>query len=289
MVIVRSGFEAITANIPIHATQMKTSVLIANYNNGPLLERAIISAWEADEIVVYDDGSTDGSGARAAQRWQGCEKLKVILGPRPPFAPATNQCNAYVQAFRQSTGDVIFLLDGDDEFNPGKVARCVGLIRSGEVFIQHLQSLADGQPFRPNRPYPEHLHSFVRRTHCLGWWGGETSALVMTRPVFLAAMEGLSSTEYPHLWADARICLSLLGGVHSGEGFLFTSEVMGRYHFDPNKPTKTRQYIRRSEDERLAYFRAEVNADFSVSRVAYLWRRLLDWQLLKCLIRKVKI
>lgn len=100
---------------------MRVSVLINNYNYGRFLDYCLSSVARqtraVDEIIVYDDGSTDESAA-VLERWR--SKATVISQPNFGHAPGFNQANAINQAFSASTGDIICLLDADDAFLPRK-------------------------------------------------------------------------------------------------------------------------------------------------------------------------
>ncbi len=102
-----------------------TSVLINNYNNGPWLRACIDSVLTQtqapEEIVVYDDGSTDDS----LRILQACgERIRVIAGRREPGRLAVaSQANAVAEAFRVAKGNHLYLLDGDDLFLPDKIRR----------------------------------------------------------------------------------------------------------------------------------------------------------------------
>src|ERR1700731_3369497 len=99
--------------------RLRTSVLVNNYNNGPYLDHCLASVFaqdpQADEVIVYDDGSTDES-LTVLTRYE--SKLNVIARSHLSGASMENQAVAIETAFLASTGDIVFLLDGDDAFLP---------------------------------------------------------------------------------------------------------------------------------------------------------------------------
>jgi glycosyltransferase involved in cell wall biosynthesis len=100
------------------------SILINNYNYGRFLGEAIDSAlnqtYSKIEVVVVDDGSTDNS-------------LEIIdrYGNRVVKVAKQNggQGSAFNAGFEKCKGELICLLDSDDVFTLGKVARVVQIFR----------------------------------------------------------------------------------------------------------------------------------------------------------------
>lgn len=97
------------------------SAIIPTYNRRELVQRAIDSVLAqthpVDEIIVVDDGSTDGTG----------EALRARYGDRIRYHW---QANAGVSAARNTgmalaTGRYFALLDSDDRWHPDKTARQV--------------------------------------------------------------------------------------------------------------------------------------------------------------------
>lgn len=92
------------------------SVVIPARNAERYLAQAVASIREgtvaADEIVVVDDGSSDGTAALAAGLGE-----PVVCVSRGPLGLAA-ACNAGVRAAR---GDLIGFVDSDDMWTPGKL------------------------------------------------------------------------------------------------------------------------------------------------------------------------
>lgn len=105
---------------------MRVGILINNYNNGRWLRTCIDSTLEqtrpADEIIVYDDGSTDDS--LAILRSYG-DRINLIEGVhRFDRISIASQAAAIAGAFAASTADHLYLLDGDDRYRPHHIAAC---------------------------------------------------------------------------------------------------------------------------------------------------------------------
>ena len=105
---------------------MNFSVVIPLYNRANLIERAIRSVlgqtWQNFEILVVDDGSTDGGGdvvARISDPRIRClrqENAGVSAARNRGIAEATRF--AQTERFGQTERDYIAFLDSDDEWKP---------------------------------------------------------------------------------------------------------------------------------------------------------------------------
>ncbi|MEY3608295.1 MAG: hypothetical protein RLZZ447_1083 [Verrucomicrobiota bacterium] len=97
----------------------KVSVVIPTWNHAAYLTHAIQSVlqqtYEVHEILVCDDGSTDGSREMVAAF--GDKRIKWILGERAgrPAVPRN-------RGLRQATGTWVAFLDSDDAWLPEKLA-----------------------------------------------------------------------------------------------------------------------------------------------------------------------
>ena len=94
------------------------SVLIAVYNGAPYLGEALESVYQQEyrplEVVVVDDGSTDGSAAIARG-----------YGDRLVYAYQENagDGSARNHATRLASGELLAFLDADDRFTPSRLER----------------------------------------------------------------------------------------------------------------------------------------------------------------------
>ena len=103
---------------------MKCSILINNFNYAPYLEACLQSAVDQThedlEIIIVDDGSTDGSqDLIAAFAEKSARPVQAVLKENGGQASAMNK------GFEVSTGDLILFLDADDYLAPDCVARVV--------------------------------------------------------------------------------------------------------------------------------------------------------------------
>lgn len=98
------------------------SVCIATYNGARYIGEQLASILKQlsaeDEVVVSDDGSTDGT--IDIVRSLNDRRIRIVDGPRR-HSPTLN----FERALRNAKGEYIFLADQDDVWLEGKVTRCV--------------------------------------------------------------------------------------------------------------------------------------------------------------------
>lgn len=199
-----------------------TSVLINNYNNERYLRACVDSALNqtrpADEVVVYDDGSTDGSLAILRSY---VDRIVLIEGVHDNRRPSrASQSNAVYQAFLRSRGDYLFLLDGDDVFHPSKVEKIMAAIGE-QTDISMAQSpctLIDETGgltghYRDDRFHVSDAKTAIYAQNDVDFFY-PTSAMVVSRPA-LQRILPLDMSVCPQLACDTRIamCTPLLGRV----------------------------------------------------------------------------
>jgi glycosyltransferase involved in cell wall biosynthesis len=191
----------------------RVSVLINNRDNAPYLRVCLDSVFaqtrRPDEVIVYDDGSVDGSAAILGEYGS---RLRVIRGPRAPGTPMQNQARAIERAFAASTGELVFLLDADDAFGPWHVAAYGDAFGRSERVIMVQAPLwkidGDGAPLGLEYDDRRHARDYLRHiyaTHEVNIYY-PTSALAFRRR-YLAQRLPLDEFEGQQLWPDARLAL----------------------------------------------------------------------------------
>lgn len=96
------------------------SVVITTYNYGRFIEESVDSVLsqeypnERTEIIVVDDGSTDDTAERVKKYGAAISYFRKSNG---------GQASALNLGFAKARGEIVSLLDADDYFLPGKLAR----------------------------------------------------------------------------------------------------------------------------------------------------------------------
>src|SRR5215831_18210046 len=95
---------------------MKLSVVIPVYNEKATIAEVLARVSSVDipkEIIVVDDGSTDGTGEILSRLEKDHDNVRVFLQPRN-----TGKGRALSLGFEQATGDYVLVQDADLEYDP---------------------------------------------------------------------------------------------------------------------------------------------------------------------------
>ncbi|MFM2096571.1 MAG: hypothetical protein RIS70_3695 [Planctomycetota bacterium] len=163
---------------------MKTTCLVNSYNYAAYVIEAIDSALNQrvpfDEIIVVDDGSTDGTPDLLKKRYGHVPSVQIVTKSNG------GQLSCFNEGIRRAIGDIVFFLDADDIYGPDYTAEvlatysrvpdtdCVftGMHRFGQLNDIQLPSSRD----------VDCGYSTISR--CFGsdeWIGAPTSALSLRR------------------------------------------------------------------------------------------------------------
>jgi glycosyltransferase involved in cell wall biosynthesis len=105
------------------------SVVMPVFNGERFLSEAIASALDQTfddlEVIVVDDGSSDGTGDRAR------EAGAIVV--RHPYNKGNGA--AVKSGIRRATGDAVLIVDGDGQHRPGDATRIVGRLDEYELVV----------------------------------------------------------------------------------------------------------------------------------------------------------
>ena len=114
---------------------MKLSVIIPAYNEARTIEQLVRSVVAvnvnlAKELVLVDDGSTDGTSAILKRMQAGHPEWKIILHEVNQGKGAALQAG-----FNAATGDILLIQDADLEYDPNDYPALLAPILSGKADV----------------------------------------------------------------------------------------------------------------------------------------------------------
>jgi Glycosyl transferase family 2 len=154
----------------------RVTIAISSYNYERFVAQTIESALGQThpnvEVIVVDDGSTDGS-------WDVIQRFVERDGDRITAirSPNRGQGSAYNIGFERSSGEWVLFLDSDDMLHPDTVARCLAAARGDTSIVEFRLRLigADSQPLGSETPYTMHSGDVTPIIRRFGTYAGPPS------------------------------------------------------------------------------------------------------------------
>jgi GT2 family glycosyltransferase len=138
------------------------SVVIPTFNRSAMVPRAVDSVLAQSganvlEVIVVDDGSSDGTGAVLHARYDDDPRVRLVSIPHSGVSAARNT------GFRATRGELVCFLDSDDEWTPDASATAMQVFATYPelVFVS-----LDGS-FLPTHDSPRVPRAM--RTNAPGW------------------------------------------------------------------------------------------------------------------------
>ena len=197
------------------------SVVMPVYNGERYLERAVRSVIAQSfgdwELIIVDDGSTDGTHAIAARLAAEDSRIRLIKNEENRGAAASR--NAGLELCR---GEFVALLDGDDLWRPEKLERQLALAdKTGAdiVYCSYGMINARGEPCCREFPVPERTDfedflvrsviscsTALLRRETAGTYRFPTEYMHEDLALWLTMLrEGLTARGVPEVLADYRV------------------------------------------------------------------------------------
>jgi glycosyltransferase involved in cell wall biosynthesis len=138
-VIVTDDSRSATASPPV-----ALSIVVPVFNErGTILEllRRVDAACTSKEILVVDDGSTDGTTALLSEAEALPAAVRVLFQDRNRGKGA-----ALRRGFAEARGDIVIIQDADLELDPADYARLLPPIVEGEASVVYGSRFLEGRP-----------------------------------------------------------------------------------------------------------------------------------------------
>ena len=218
------------------------SILITNYNKEHFLKRCLDSVSKQNfknyEIIMFDDCSDDGS-LKIAEKYR---KIKIIRNKkRSNKSPPLNQINGLIQAFKQSKGKIICLLDGDDCFKKNKLKKIFNFFYKNQ-----------NQNILYDIPHIKSSNFIIKQKMSSTIWPTifPTSCISVRKKFFKIFLKNIYKNNFFNLEVDAR--LVIFSKFYMNE-YNILNDKLTYYNFDPNGITakigkfSKKWWLRRSE------------------------------------------
>jgi glycosyltransferase involved in cell wall biosynthesis len=217
----------------------KVSIIIPLHNAEPYVEDAIKSAinqtWPNKEIVVVDDGSTDGSLAVAKKMES--EMVRIFQIPPTTASAARNF------GISKTTGEYIQFLDADDILAPDKIGRQMSQLVSNPG--EYISSCPWVKFKKDTSEASFSGQDLWRETDAIEWlvkaWsgGGMMHSVCWLIPRSILRLSGIWNEELS-LHDDGEFFCRVM--LHS-KGMLFCDQAIVYYRVTPNSLSKRRSYM----------------------------------------------
>lgn len=234
----------------------QVSAIIPTFDRADLVLRALESVYRQtlppDEVLVVDDGSTDSSAERVAERFP---ETRVIRQENRGVSAARNA------GIRQATGEWIALLDSDDEWAPTKLERQMEALAGGAHRICHCDEIwiRNGKRVNPRQRHAKPGGRIYR--DCLPLCAISPSAVVINKLLLtevglfdesLPVCEDYDlwlriTSRYPVLYVDETLVTK-----YGGHEDQLSSSLWGMDRFRVRALTKAWRTLSLSSQDRIA-------------------------------------
>ena len=201
------------------------SILITNYNKSNYLKKAINSCLIQDfkdkEVLVFDDCSTDNS-LKILKKFK---NITIVKNKTKRFKSGPlNQIHGLCQLFKISKGNIIFLLDSDDEFKKNKIIEITKIFKQNKK-INFIQDT-------PLETFYKKKKLLKKKKHFFSIWPSfyPTSCIALKRNFFADFLKVLEKNKFSNLEIDARLSIY----AYIINQFYITKKCLTIYNYDEN-------------------------------------------------------
>ena len=242
-------------------------MLIANYNNQRYIKECIASitrqTYKNIEIIFHDDFSTDNSIKKINQY----SNIKIIKNKKRGKYGSFNQINAYIRAFKKSSGDIIFFLDSDDLYKKDKIKTVVNEFLNNKkissVFDLPIHMSGNKKKITKNRN--KIISSF--------WpYIPPQSCVAIKRNDFQEMINKINFNLFPDIWMDFRMAIYLK---YVKKNFFIFEKNLTIYRQSPKMISSNFEFLSSNWWKRRAQAHAYVRYFFLKNKIEY--KRNLDY------------
>jgi glycosyltransferase involved in cell wall biosynthesis len=227
------------------------SVVVPYYNHARYVIEALESieaqSWRPLEIVVVDDGSSDGSLELLRKRVPRLQVDRTTLIEQPNRGAH----EAIMRGIAAARGDFIAILNSDDAYHPDRIATLLPLLLNGDAQlafsgVEFIDAGSNVLP--PDHAWPSwYRRCFEQTVHCptIGFailahnYSVSSGNFLFSRPLY-ESLSGFSSHRFCHDWDF------LIRSMHYAEP-AFDRRPLIRYRIHETNTTETVRDLLRTE------------------------------------------
>jgi glycosyltransferase involved in cell wall biosynthesis len=228
------------------------SVLINCYNYekfvGEAIQSVVSQTNEPDELIIVDDGSTDGSVEQIKSAIEGLSYAKLVTQENG------GQLSAFQSGWNNSSADWIFFLDADDVYKENHIESVMKAMEHNlqcDFFFTDCEEFGDGagRSFHYHGPQGDLGYSAIlvleASRYVQAFVGGVTSTLCMRRTL-LDAIFPFNSMMLDDWRIRADNVLIFGSSVAGARKYAITSQTLkyrlhGENHFAGQRPDRSKQ------------------------------------------------
>ena len=129
--------------MPLMSSNIELSIIAPAHNEQENIARlvaeveAALAGRGSFELIIIDDGSTDGTGQRVREQMVGRSWLRAARMLETPPGRGNGQSAAFHTGIRQARGELIALIDADCQNDPADLPAMLNLLReTGAGMVQ---------------------------------------------------------------------------------------------------------------------------------------------------------
>ena len=226
---------------------MITTCVISSYNYAQFICEAVDSALGQtvafDEIIIVDDGSTDGTVELLKGRYAHHPSIQIVSKENQ------GQLSCFNEGFLRSSGDIVFFLDADDVYEPDYVEQMLEVYRREPGFdfvycgVRRFGRKESGLKSARDQDFG---YSVILTACLRDWIGGPTSCLSMRR----ATLEKILPLPFLDSWRTRADDCLVFGASLAGARKFYLARALVRYRVHDQN-----QFCGRSPDKFAVYRR----------------------------------
>ena len=220
---------------------MRVSVIVPCYNAGAYLEpclRSVLGQTMGDlELLVIDDGSTDGSLAVAQRIAGGDARVRVFHQENRGVCAARNR------GLDAAQGEFVTFVDGDDLLEPDALERMLALAPGADMVVcahETFDAQGNTQLIVPETRWMDRRGERRRRAAALRLIEGDSVLNIMCGKLHRRSLLKREHIRLDESLTIAEDALFNLEAVLCGEGIAWLPEPIYRYRMHDASATHTR-------------------------------------------------